>query len=278
MNVNGIRMFSRGAFSSSTTALEPAAVSIQIGKGLKGKSVEAFASSGKTLPFSLDKITTATAEYGTFVIYDERTGILTLDCATLVAGGAISASGIGTDPRNNTTRSSGYLVINASKSPALTGVPLLQPRIATIKDVKANGTDGGTFTSGAWQTRTLNTLEDPTGIVTGLASNQITLSRGTYYIEAEAPAYYVGRHKARLRNITDSVDVIVGSTASVDTTNGFGTTTLSNVTGTFTISSPKTFTLEHRCDTTRATNGFGLSSGFGVNEVYAQVKITKVRD
>jgi len=32
-------------------------------------------------------------------------------------------------------------------------------RTVYIKDVKAAGADGGTFTSGAWQTRTLNTIE-----------------------------------------------------------------------------------------------------------------------
>jgi len=54
--------------------------------------------------------------------------------------------------------------------------------VAYIKDIKTNGTAGGTFTNGR-QTRVLNTLEDPMGIVTSLSSNQFVLPAGRYAIE-----------------------------------------------------------------------------------------------
>ena len=60
------------------------------------------------------------------------------------------------------------------------------PRIAYLKDVKAANTAGGTFTSGAFQTRTLNTVEGDASIVS-LAANQFTLQAGTYHIEGVAP-------------------------------------------------------------------------------------------
>ena len=45
---------------------------------------------------------------------------------------------------------------------------------AIIADVKASNADGGTFTSGAWRTRDLNTeITDPDGIVS-IYSNQFT--------------------------------------------------------------------------------------------------------
>ncbi|MGB7337070.1 MAG: hypothetical protein WBD01_14885, partial [Salaquimonas sp.] len=53
-------------------------------------------------------------------------------------------------------------------SPNLSGIP-----DAVIYDLKSSGSGGGTFTSGAWQTRSLNTLYDPDGHVT-LVSNAFT--------------------------------------------------------------------------------------------------------
>jgi hypothetical protein len=47
-------------------------------------------------------------------------------------------------------------------------------QIARIYDSKTNGTQGGTFTSGAWQIRTLNTLRQ-SGIGVSLLSNEFTL-------------------------------------------------------------------------------------------------------
>ena len=84
------------------------------------------------------------------------------------------------------------------------------PRIATIRDEKSSGTSGGTFTAGAWRTRTLNTLTDPTSIVS-LASNQITLQAGTYLINANCPASSSELHQARLQNITDATTTLAGS-------------------------------------------------------------------
>src|SRR5690606_21247003 len=55
-------------------------------------------------------------------------------------------------------------------------------RVAYLKDVKPSGTAGGTFTSGSWQTRDLNTIEGDSSFVS-LASNQFTLQPGTYHIE-----------------------------------------------------------------------------------------------
>jgi hypothetical protein len=276
MNTNGIQLFTR-AYNAASTAAQPAAIAIQIGKGLKGKSIDLYKSAGKVTAGAIDYSSlSSTAERGfTYKDYNELTGILFLD----VGQSQLSSAGTSRDLVfiDQTAQSSGYLVINASKSPALTGVPLLQPRIATLSDVKASGTSGGTATSGSYQTRTLNTLSDPMGIVTSLASNQFTLPAGEYYIEGEASASFVNTHRAKLRNITDSADTLIGTSEFSSAASVYASTP-SRVKGNVVISSSKVFEIQHRVETTRAVNGFGLASGFvGDSELYTIIKITKVK-
>jgi len=148
------------------------------------------------------------------------------------------------------------------------------PSYAKLSDVKSAGTNGGTFTSGSWQTRTLNTEDtDDDGIVS-LSSNQFTLQAGTYRICASTPAYYIAAHKAKLYNITAAVDVILGTT-EMSYTDG-SITTRSMVVGQFTISSASVFEIQHRCEITRATDGLGYRSNFGVAEVYTVVELWKL--
>jgi hypothetical protein len=72
-------------------------------------------------------------------------------------------------------------------------------------------TAGGTFTSGAWRTRNITTEHSDTGGHCSVASNQITLAAGTYTCLISAPAFLCDRHKARLYNITDGADVLIGT-------------------------------------------------------------------
>jgi hypothetical protein len=273
MNVNGMQVFTR-AYNAASTAASPAAVAIQIGKGLKGKSLDLYKSAGKVTSGSLDYVilTNDTAAYGAgYKEYNEVTGVLIIDAAA-----AINTNTARTFVYSDgSTVTSGYLVINASKSPALTGVPLLLPRIATLSDVKASGTAGGTATSGSYQTRTLNTLSDPSGIVTSLASNQFTLPAGEYYIEAEASAFGVVEHKAKIRNITNSSDSLMGTSEYSNTTSTTGTK--SSIKGSIVITSSTVFEIQHRVNSTKATNGFGTNSSFGDNEVYSILKIQKIK-
>jgi len=146
--------------------------------------------------------------------------------------------------------------------------------VAYIRDLKASGTASGTFTSGAWQTRTLNNLDDPIGFVT-LASNQFTLPAGRYVLDGTACAYRVNGHQTRIRNITDSTDAILG-------TSGFSaggvlstdlTSSHSNFTGTINITGTKTFALQHFCN---LSGSFGQPAGTGSNEQYSFIRIMKL--
>lgn len=147
------------------------------------------------------------------------------------------------------------------------------PSFVIFSDVKSTGTDGGTFTSGAWQTRVLNTTDNSQSWAT-LSSNQITLDAGTYLVEGSAPAFIVNQHKTRFQNITDTSTPVLGT--GERSTLVTGSQSRSQVLGTFTIGSSKTFELQHQCASTEGGDGFGLSSGFSVNETYSLVKITKL--
>lgn len=148
-------------------------------------------------------------------------------------------------------------------------------KYAALADYKADGTAGGAFNNAAWRTRDLNTeVYDPDGIVS-LAANQFTLQAGTYIIDWVAPAIAVNSHATRLFNVTDAAEVAVGGAAFANSGTFLGN--VSPGTGMVTIASAKAFAIEHQCETTKATDGFGAPTSFAVtNEVYTQVWIRKI--
>lgn len=156
---------------------------------------------------------------------------------------------------------------NSSSSSTVSSID--ESGIVLIKDVKTS--DGGTFTSGAWQTRDLNTLEGDTSFAS-LSSNQFTLDVGVYSIEWSAPALAVGSHQSRLYNVTDAILQTVGTGAWNETSQEAQTTSIGQAS--IELASSKTFRIEHRCASTWATVGFG-AGGFG-DRIYTQVKITKL--
>lgn len=146
-----------------------------------------------------------------------------------------------------------------------------------IRDEKSSGTSGGTFTAGAWRTRDLNTIvvSGTTGVE--IDSNQFTLPAGTYEILAYAPALHVDRHQARLQNITDGSTVIAGTSEYSDNVAPKAQTS-SFISGTVSITTSKVFEIQHQCEATNSTVGFGLASGsaFTVDtETYTVVVLRK---
>ena len=145
---------------------------------------------------------------------------------------------------------------------------------AVIADSKAYNVSGGTFTSGDWRTRDLNTeITDEDGIVS-ISSNQFTLQAGSYFLRGSAPAYRVDQHFAKLQNITDATLTITGSVSMGSSS--FASTTISLISGRFTISGAKVFEIQHRCITTHSTHGFGINHNIsGFNSIYTLVEIFK---
>ena len=147
---------------------------------------------------------------------------------------------------------------------------------AIIEDQKGASANGGTFTSGAWRTRDLNTeIFDPDNIVS-ISSNQFTLQAGNYFIEASAPAYHVDRHQAALYDITADNFHTVGTNEYAKGDAGTGSRSI--VTARVTISSANVYEIRHRCQTTFATYGFGVFIGTSqwiTDNNYTYVKIFK---
>jgi len=146
-------------------------------------------------------------------------------------------------------------------------------QFALIRDVKAANTAGGTCTSGAWRTRDLNTVSDPSSIGFSVTSNQISVPAGNYFVYSVAPAAVVSSHGCRLRNITDSTTLTSGSMYA-DT--GGVVSNHCIMSGYITLAATKTLEVQHQCASTRATNGFGFVANFGESEVYTQIFFVKI--
>jgi hypothetical protein len=144
---------------------------------------------------------------------------------------------------------------------------------AIFNESQAANTSSGTFTSGSYVKRILNTTVVNNIAGCTLSSSVISLPAGTYLVSAKAPAYAVGGHKIILQNTTDATTTLGGTSERA------GTATDANISsflyGQFTIAATKNFELQHRCTNTLATNGLGERNTFDT-EVYATIQITRV--
>ena len=154
-----------------------------------------------------------------------------------------------------------------------TGFPGLFSSYAIIVDAKASGNDGGTFTYGAWRTRDLNTeVADPDGIVS-ISANQFTFSAGNYLIQWSAMGFQVSNHQTVLYDITGTAIAQDGSCADVNNTVDTQTTSIGSAR--VTPSGSNVYEIQHRCNTTASSNGFGNANSFGNDEVFTSVIIYK---
>ena len=117
-------------------------------------------------------------------------------------------------------------------------------------------------------TRVLNTVVTNTINGASLASNIITLPAGTYEIDATAPCQGNGAsHKLVINNITDNTNMVG---VSGNTNNN----ERSRVVGRFTITSTKTFRLDHYVSVAGTLGASGV--GLGFIEVLAEAQIWRV--
>ena len=145
---------------------------------------------------------------------------------------------------------------------------------AIICDQKGTNTAGGSSSTGAFNTRDLNTeLSDSDGIVT-IGSNQFTLQAGSYLIKANAPSHKGLRHQILIWNATDSSIVAVGT--SEYSNQSSTTTSRAFATGRTTISGAKAFEIRHRCENAQSGNGLGVESNYDtLASIYTIVEIYK---
>ncbi len=146
-----------------------------------------------------------------------------------------------------------------------------------FRDEKAAGTAGGSSIAGT-QTRTLNTIATNEIAGASLAANEVTLPAGNYLIYARAPAFTVGRHRLTLRDVTNALDLIQGSSAFANngTPQGEQEPTESVIWGKITLSASADLRLDHYTSAVQASNGVGVEVSDGTNpEVYAEILIWK---
>lgn len=122
---DGLQIFAR-SYNAASTCASPSVAAINIGKGMKGEMLAAFAALSKVNPssYSFASGSTNASEYGTRNYYDEKTGIIYLD-AGYNPNGSVTTRYAALDILNNAGIASTYFVINASKNPALTGLNLI---------------------------------------------------------------------------------------------------------------------------------------------------------
>jgi len=153
MNANGMLIYPR-AYNAASTAAAPTAIAIQIGKGLKGVSQNLYKSSGKVTAGNLDYVVIgATTDVGAKIYaYNELTGVLIVDAGTASQASITSHTFTFSD---DTAQASGYLVVNASRNPALTGLGI--DRVAA-RAVNSAGTS--ITNSGAGVVLTYNSIKE----------------------------------------------------------------------------------------------------------------------
>jgi hypothetical protein len=145
-----------------------------------------------------------------------------------------------------------------------------------VRDEKANGSSGGTFTAGTWQTRVLNTIVTDSHNLATLAANALTVPSGVYQVnDCRAPAFRVDRNRARIMG-NGSVQLLLGQNAYSDNTDDYAQTN-AHVVGRFTLTTTTALTVEHYGQTTYAGQGFGVEGSVpGVNEIYTELILERV--
>jgi hypothetical protein len=145
-----------------------------------------------------------------------------------------------------------------------------------VREEQTAGTDGGTFATGTWVTRVLNTVK--TNRITGasLASNQITLPAGDYKIVATAPTQESDQHRTILYDTTGTTDLVYSTSDNVSTGGGEGQR--SHLKGEFTLSVESDLEIRHRCNSNGGGSA-GLGQGEDIDslpEVFTEVEIWKL--
>lgn len=258
-----------------------------------------------TLKTRLDALTTA-------ILLDIRAGVGgTLDTlaeiATAIGFLAPKAgptfTGTATIPTTNTDN----LTVNTSLTLPAGSVELadlenkakpFNEQFYHIRDEQSSGVDGGSLTSGSWNTRVLNTEKTDKLAITP-SSNQLSLVAGTYQVEARCTTYFTGQNtrgagqechsKLRIRNITDGLTLTTGQNmywSSADDGGGNDENVkivlLTSLIDRFTLAGTKTIELQNYV-VNGMTNGTptktilaGRNLASGEVEVYTDLMIWKV--
>lgn len=196
----------------------------------------------------------------------------TIEALSLSAGDLLYATAADTIARLAKGTAGYRLVIGASAPSWLADI--FGGGLLHVREEQVASTDGGTFTSGSFVKRTLNTTKTNEIASATVTSSVISLPAGTYFIDASCPAISVDNHVAKLRNTTDGADLLVGTVERSESAQSVQSRSF--VRGRFTIAGTKNIELQHRCQTTKSTTGLGDAANVGVAEVYSEVMIWRI--
>lgn len=152
-----------------------------------------------------------------------------------------------------------------------------------VQDSVASGGAPSSLSVSTFNTRRLNTVKTNEIAGASLASNQITLPAGTYYIDAWTSAQSQSGAGTQglqpsLRNITTSTTILVGRTGWSYVIGGGASQpmdTQCNLTGRFTLSGTSVLEFRNYLSGIGSVNG-GNAMSSGDAEVYTDVKIWRV--
>jgi hypothetical protein len=209
MNANGMLIYTR-AYNAASTAALPAVIAIQIGKGLKGKSLDLYKSTGKVTSGSLDSYLAGTAaQFGaSYKEYNEVTGILFVDPGVAAISSITSHSFEFSDL---TSQTSGYLVVNASKNPALTGMNIerVSARAVNTTGTSFNATGSIMVYDSVKTYDTHGALNAATGVFTAPETGYYTVQGQVSFVSAAyttAQGIYIEGFKNGVRHSLSSLN------------------------------------------------------------------------
>jgi len=168
----------------------------------------------------------------------------------------------------------GWTVQDGMQRPTALTIPF-----AVFADQKASGSGGGSGTAGAWTTSTINTTLSNTITGASLASNKITLPKGSYRAEFWRTFYNTKMTQMRLRSTTDAAKTYPSNQAYVteDGSAGGGTyhqsgMTLVGAANVIVTADSEEFDLQYYIEQTFA-DALGKAASRGVAETYAIITV-----
>lgn len=217
MNTNGIQMFTR-AYNAASTAAQPALVAIQIGKGMKGLNLNIYSGTGKDIAGSFDYLLSGTtSQFGARSReYNEVTGVLLIDLGT--APTTVTTSQIIYSDQSLTT--TGYVTINASKNPALTGLNISGIAARGVNTAGTSVANTGSTVVPYNSTKTYDTngaLDTTTGVFTAPEAGYYTAS---WTVTFSAQTYAVGNVVYSILQ-KNSSDYAYGTIVTIETATSF---------------------------------------------------------
>lgn len=230
------------------------------------------ADAGTTITMSSASATTITVNTALFTAGD------TLRIANISTGVCTITAGTATVTTAGTLAlvqwAGGLLYFTSASAAIFFPDAVASSQIAIFNETQAAGTNGGAITLATWTKRTLNTTQVNTLTGCSIASSVITLSAGTYLIDAQPQGDQLGLFKARLQNTTDATTTLFSQNAYSNSAAGYATT-IAPIMGVFTIAGSKNFEIQQYSEVTSGATGLGRGSA-AYTSLFTQVQITRI--